>query len=223
MTHLADMPFHMPAVPVNYFDAVVVVWLISGLVIGRKRGMSQELLPMAQWLAIAVLAGLYYHPVALLLRQYARFEPLLSNLFAYVLIGFGIHLLYLWIKDAVGEKLVGSDIFGRKEYYLGMVAGTVRFACMLIVFCALMNARIVTQAELARTEKMQEDNFSDIRLPTFGTIQQAVLFHSFTGNLVEDRARPLLIATTAPPQPKGESIAQRDERLINDVLTGGKR
>lgn len=214
----------MPAGTFDYFDGVALVWLIIGLLRGRKQGMSQELLPTFQWIGIVVLGGLFYRPLALFIRQYAPFDPLWANIFAYILIGFGVHLVYLWVKRAVGEKLVGSDLFGRSEYYLGMLAGVIRFACILIAFCALMNSRIVTQAELARTEKLQADNLSDIRLPTFGTVQQDVLFKSFTGHLVMDNLQPVLIASTTPtPKKKSDTIAQRNEHLIDEVLTGGKK
>src|SRR6202012_4952568 len=113
-----------------------------------------------------------------IIKQYAQFEPLWSNIVAYVFIGFGVHLVYLWTKHLIQQKLVGSDLFGRAEYYFGMVAGMIAFACMLIVACALMNSRIYTKAELASTEKAQSDAFSDIRFPTFGSIQQEVLFQS---------------------------------------------
>lgn len=198
---LAVLPYHLPALSFDYFDFIAAVWLIIGLFLGRKRGMSQELLPLIQWIAIVVVAGIFYKPFGLLIHQYAQFEMLWSNVLAYILIGFGIHLFYLWIKSVLGEKLVGSDLFGRSEYYLGMAAGIIRFACMLIALCALMNARIISAAERAQTEKMQAQAFSDIRFPTYGSVQQAVLFQSFTGRLVEDNLSPILIVSTAPSPP----------------------
>ena len=47
-----------------------------------------------------------------------------------------------------GEKLVTNAVFGNLEYYLGMVAGVVRFACILLFGLALLNAPIVTDKEL---------------------------------------------------------------------------
>src|ERR1700677_2740900 len=102
---------------VDYVDFIVVVWLIIGLLYGRKRGMTQELLPAIQWVAIVVVAGLFYRSLSVLIRDYARFEPLWSNISAYVLIAFGIHLVYLWMKHMFHQKLIGSDMFGRAEYY----------------------------------------------------------------------------------------------------------
>jgi len=206
----------------NYVDLIVAVWLIIGLLRGRKRGMTQELLPTLQWVAIVVVAGLFYKPFAVVIKQYAQFEQLWSNILAYLLIAFGVHLVYLWVKHVIHEKLIGSDIFGRAEYYLGMVAGVIQFACMVIVACALMNSRVYTRAELAKTEKIQSDAFSDIRFPTYGTIQQAVLFQSFSGTLVETNLHSLLIASSTP-RPKGETLAHRREQMIDDIIGGGRK
>jgi uncharacterized membrane protein required for colicin V production len=209
---------------VNYVDLIVVVWLIIGLLYGRKRGMTQELLPTIQWVAIVVVAGFFYPPLALIIRQYARFEPLWANIFAYVSIAFAIHLVYLWLKHLINQKLIGTDMFGRMEYYLGMIAGVIRFGCMVIMACALMNSRIITKAELAKTEKLQSDAFSDIRFPTYGSIQQAVLFESCTGNLIETNLSSVLIATALPkPAGKSVSLKQQQEQLINDILDPKKK
>jgi len=205
----------------DYFDIIAVVWLIIGMFRGRKRGMSQELLPTLQWLAIVALAGLFYRPFSAVILQNTGnvFDLLWSNIIAYVLIAAAVHLLFIAIKHWVGEKLVGSDFFGRAEYYLGMLSGLIRFACMLVVLCALMNSRVVSKAEMERTEKMQKQNFEDIRFPTYGSIQQAVLFQSFSGNLIEKNLHSVLIASTTPvDRPKGETIASKREATINAIL-----
>lgn len=218
---MAALPLHLPALAFDYFDVIAAVWLIIGIFRGRKRGMSQEMLPLIQWLAIIVVAGLFYQPFGVLIHQTAQFERLWSNVLAYILIGFGIHLLYLWMKSLVGEKLVGSDLFGRSEYYLGMASGMIRFTCMLVALCALLNARIVSAAERAQTEKMQAQAFSDIRFPTYGSVQQEVLFQSFTGQLIETNLRPLLIVSTAPAkEQKHEIMGQRD---LDSILGPAKK
>jgi uncharacterized membrane protein required for colicin V production len=211
-------------VNVNYVDLIVVVWLIVGLFYGRKRGMTQEILPTIQWVAIVVVAGIFYRPLALPIRQYAHFDSLWSNILAYGLIAFGVHLVYLWIKHLINQKLIGTDMFGRMEYYFGMAAGVIHFGCMLIMVCALMNARIITQAELAKTEKAQSDAFSDIRFPTYGSIQQAVLFQSLSGTLIETNLSVVLIASTAPPPPsKGITLKAQQEQMINEILDARKK
>jgi uncharacterized membrane protein required for colicin V production len=207
----------------NYFDVFVVVWLLIGVLRGRKRGLSQELLPTVQWLGIVVAGGLLYAAISPYVHQYTQFSILSSNIFAYVLIALGVHLIYLWFKQMLAAKLVEKDPFGRAEFYLGMMAGVVRFGCMILVALALMHARLITDTELAQTEKFQEAWFSDIRFPTYGEFQRDVLYKSFTGRLVETNLNPILIVSVngpAPkPQKKGESIAQKKNQEIDDILS----
>jgi len=182
--------------------------------------MSQELLPMLQWIGIVVAGGLLYWHFSALVRQYTQSSVLWSSIVAYLLIALGVHLIYLWLKQLFAEKMVEKDPFGGAEFYLGMMAGIVRFACMVLVVMALMNSHVESQAELAKTEKFQKDNFSDIRFPTYGEIQQDVLFKSFSGYLVESNLKPILIApinTPGPPQ-KRESIAQKKNEDLDAIL-----
>lgn len=211
----------------NYFDIIAIVWLLVGMWRGRKRGLSQELLPTLQWIGIVVVCGLFYWPLSQFLKPYIQFSILWCNITAYFLIAVGIHVIYLWFKQMLAAKLVEKDAFGQAEYYLGMVAGVVRFACMLLVLLALMNSRVATAAELAETKKFQERWFSDISFPTYGEFQQDVLLKSFTGTLVEATLKPILIASVnsssggAPPGAKPgkqDSIAQKKNQEIDDIL-----
>jgi uncharacterized membrane protein required for colicin V production len=205
----------------SYFDIVVGVWLVVGLIRGRKQGMSQELLPMLKWLAVVGLAGSFYRPVSAFLRQSipGAFDLLWANLSGWLLIALAVSLVFTWLKKAAGEKLLGSDMFGSAEYYLGMLGGMVRFACMIVAVMALMNSRIVTREELAKEEAEQKKNLEDIRLPTFGTLQQAVLFQSFTGRFVKDNLSSVLIASVTPDQNrKGETPGQKTGDIINQVI-----
>lgn len=225
MILVAALPPVLARARFNYFDFIVVVWLIIGLFRGRKRGMSQELLPLLQWVGIVAACGLLYPPFTPLVRQYTLFGLLWSRVTAYLLIAFGVHLIYLWFKQMLATKLVEKDPFGRGEFYLGMMAGVIRFGCMLIVGMALMNSRVATAAELAQNEKFQAANFSDIRFPTYGEVQHDVLIDSFTGNLVESRLNTVLIASvTGSTATKNQTIAQKRNQTIDDILARpGKR
>ncbi|HWD18881.1 MAG TPA: CvpA family protein [Verrucomicrobiae bacterium] len=209
----------------NYFDIFVVLWLIVGVILGRKHGMSQEILPMLQWIGIMVAAAFFYRPLAAVFRQNTSLDMLWCVIFSYVLIGLGVHFVFLWIKKAVGEKLVGSDLFGRAEFYLGMAGGAVRFACMLVCLLALMNARIISKEELARTAKVQNQNFEGVSFPTYGSIQQAVLFESFSGHAAKENLKPLLIASVTPeaPRPKTDTMAKKQEQQLNEILGAPKK
>jgi len=201
----------------DYFDIATICWLIIGLLWGRKRGISQELLPLLQWIAIVLAAGLLYEPFGLLIRQNTFFTPLWSNVTAYVLIAGGVHLIYFAAKLSLGAKLVGMNLFGRSEFYLGMVAGGARFACILLAGMALMNSRIATESELANTEKFQKENFSDIRFPTYGGFQQDVLIKSYSGKLVRSKLKSVLIATEAPTGTNSGTNTLKNSKMIASI------
>jgi hypothetical protein len=117
---------------------------------------------------------------------------------ASLLLAGGVHLIYFSCKPMFAPKLAEKNLFGRGEYYLGMTAGAIRFACMLLALMALMNSRVETPEELAKDEQFQKDNFSDIRFPTYGQLQQDVLFRSYSGNFVRSKLKPVVIAPVIP-------------------------
>jgi hypothetical protein len=89
-----------------------------------------------------------------------------------LLVAGGIFGLFLALKRYVGRKLFGSDVFGAAEYYLGMVAGAVRFFLILIFALALFNAPQISDAELAKRIAAQNDSLGAIYFPPFGSIQR---------------------------------------------------
>jgi uncharacterized membrane protein required for colicin V production len=211
----APAPVTSSFTAMSYVDIIVMVWLLVGLLCGRRRGMTQEVLPTIQWVLIAALAGLFYAPFGGLIAQVTSgaFTHLWANVTAYVIIAFVIHLFFVWIKQGLDEKLTGSDYFGRSEYYLGMAAGLVRFACMFIVLVAIMHSYVYTQAELAETEKMQKKNFEDIRFPTYGSIQHAVLSESVSGRWISGTLSCVMITTAPSAKPTPPTIGQKESSL----------
>ena len=115
--------------PVNAFDLILLAVLTLGVLRGRKHGMSEELMQLVKWLLIVVACAMVYMPIGQWLANSCPFSLLSSFMFAYA----GAALLILGIfglcKHYLGGKLIGSDVFGRSEYYLGMGSGLLRFAC----------------------------------------------------------------------------------------------
>ena len=56
--------------PINLFDAVLIIVLGIGLYEGRKHGMSEELLRLLKWLAIVFGCAVIYEPVGRMLGQF---------------------------------------------------------------------------------------------------------------------------------------------------------
>lgn len=208
----------------NWFDLVALAMVGVGVFIGRKRGMSSELLDMIQWLLIIFLAAMASDPLGRMLSDISGFKPLTTFVMAYLLTAGVIKIIFVLVKRMAGEKLVGSDVFGNFEYYLGMAAGAVRFACITVFALALLNAKPVTDAELAAQVKYQNDNLGSVYFPPFGSIQRSVFKESFVGKLAKDHLSAQLI-NVDPAAGSGaarENIGQSRMREVDNVLSPKK-
>jgi uncharacterized membrane protein required for colicin V production len=187
--------------PFNLFDVVVLLVLAAGLLAGRKHGMSEELLSLLKWLAIVFVCGTLYPVGADLIGQFTRmFSKLTCYLIAYIGGALIIYLVFVWLKRGFGGKLLGSDIFGRSEYYLGMGAGLVRFSCILIAGLAILNSRYFNPTEVRAMEKFQDDVYGSNFFPTLHSLQSTVFDRSLTGPFIKQYLGNLLIEPTAPQQ-----------------------
>src|SRR6266496_3518521 len=131
--------------PFNWFDIAILLLLAFGVQRGRKHGMSEEIILVIKWLAIVIVGGLGYAVVGDVITDNSVFTRLSAYLIAYAAITLGITVAFLVIKKLANGKLVGSDVFGGGEYYLGMMAGLVRYSCILVFGLALLNAPLYTQ------------------------------------------------------------------------------
>jgi uncharacterized membrane protein required for colicin V production len=205
---------------INWVDFLVLLIVCVGVIRGRKRGMSEELLDVMKWLLIVVVAGYIYQPIGELVANMSVFSALFCYVSAYLLTVVGFIAFFAFLKPSLGDKLVGSDVFGASEYYLGMAAGALRYTCIIFVLLALLNARYYSPEEIAQENAYQEANFGSIRFPTLTTLHAAVLDNSMTGMLAREYASAFLIRSTAPEEkPMGQhNIVRTRERTINDIL-----
>jgi hypothetical protein len=118
-----------------------------------------------------------------------------------------VMLVFAGIKRLMGGKLVGSDIFGRSEYYLGMGAGLVRFSCMLLAALALLNARYFSPLEVRAMEKFQDDVYGSNFFPTLHSLQASVFDKSLSGPWIKANLGFLLIK---PTEPEKRDLHQKD-------------
>jgi hypothetical protein len=135
------------------------------------------------------------------------FSRLTSYLIAYVAGALAIFFLFLGIKRVLSGKLVGSDIFGRSEYYLGMGSGVVRFSCMLLAALALLNARYFSPTEVRAMEKFQDDVYGSNFFPTLHSVQTTVFDRSLTGPWIKENLGFLLIK---PTEPENKTMHQKE-------------
>ena len=186
--------------PFNFFDLLLLLVLVAGLLRGRKHGLSLELLRLLKWLTLLLVCAFVYGPAGAMVAQSGRFDLLSGYLLAYLGTALTVFVLFALIQSRVGPKLIGSDVFGRGEYYLGMGSGMVRFACMLLVGLALLNARAFNPAELKAMDKFQQDNYGSNVFPGLHNVQVAVFDNSLAGSFIKQDLGFLLIASTEPNQ-----------------------
>jgi uncharacterized membrane protein required for colicin V production len=212
----------MDSLSLSWVDFAVVLLLGLGLWRGRKRGMSEELLDIIKWVLIVLVAGFLYEPGGQLLAQVTSVFSLRScYVTVYMAIALFIVLLVSLMRKNIGSKLVGSDVFGAAEYYLGMVAGIFRYACIILVGMAFLNARYYSPEELRAGAKYQQDNFGSSFFVTLPDLQQEVFKRSYSGRFTQEYLNAVLIRPTAGDGKEigGEdSIGHRREKSVYDIL-----
>jgi hypothetical protein len=106
-------------------------------------------------------------------------------------------------------RVAENNLFGSAEYYLGMLSGMIRFACMLLAVLALLNAPFFTAADIKKHDAYVKrwyggGLYSGNYFPSLQTVQAQVFTKSFTGPYIKDYLGPLLIETAPPPAAKPE-------------------
>jgi len=208
---------------VGWVDVVVVLLLFWGVMRGRKRGMSEELLDIIKWSLIVVIASAIYAPLGQFLSQLSLLSLFTCYVGVYALVVVVAMLVFSAIRHNGGNKLVGSDTFGSAEYYLGMMAGGFRYLCIVLVGMAFLNARYYTPAEIQAKWKYQQDNFGSGFFLTVPDLQKDVFVESLSGRLAHEYLKVALIRPTPPTgkAPRVEDTPGRRregkfEAIIND-------
>src|SRR3989442_15463098 len=113
------MHLSLDKLPINGFDLVLLVVLITGIARGRKLGMSGELLSLLKWLAILFGCALAYQPIGETFAQTTGiFSMLSAYIIAYIVAALLVLLIFALLKRNLDGRLLGSNVFGRAEYYL---------------------------------------------------------------------------------------------------------
>lgn len=182
--------------PFGWFDLIILAALGLGLQRGRKHGMSEELMPLLKWIAVIVVGGLGYSVIGDMISDNSVFTKLSAYMMAYTVIALFITVSFIAIKKMANGKLVGSDVFGSGEYYLGMVAGVLRYGCMVIFAMAFLNAPLYTKSQIDADLAYQNDVYGSDYFPKLYTVQSAVFDKSLLGSEVHNQLGFLLIKST---------------------------
>jgi len=218
MIAVATQSFDLDHLPFGWFDAVLVAVLGFGLFRGRKNGMTKEFLPMLHWLATVLVCGLAYEMAGQLIVNLSGWTVLSCYLLGYFSLMFLVYLVFHTLKKIIQPRLTGSNFFGSGEYYLGMVSGMIRYACMLFVALALLNAPYYTAAQIKK-EKDDAHEVYGAGMKDFGggfflafhpsQIQEAVFQKAFTGKYIKQYAGVMLINTESAAAEKSSLVPQK--------------
>jgi uncharacterized membrane protein required for colicin V production len=195
----------------NWFDVALVLVLAFGFWRGRKRGMTKELLPTLQWITILLGAAFGHIFVADWLSQEGLVKYCFGNAFkertaalmsGYLLIALAAFIVFATLRQKLNAKLEGSNFFGGNEYYWGVVAGLVRYVCMVLVALALLNAPFFTAADIAAKKAYNNrwygggmKEFSGDFIPSVDEVQVSVFKESLIGPFIKEKLSILLINT----------------------------
>jgi len=198
----------------NWFDVVLVIVLGIGFWRGRKRGMTKELLPTLQWLAILLGAGFGHIYLADWFQQQGLVRQVFGNKFnertaalvcAYVAIALGVFVVFVALRRKLTPKLEGSSFFGGNEYYWGIPAGMTRLLCIMLVGLALLNAPYYSSAQIAQAKAYNNrwyggglKDYNGDFIPRMDEVQDTIFKQSLVGPMIKDYLSALLINTTGP-------------------------
>jgi uncharacterized membrane protein required for colicin V production len=188
--------------PFGWFDAVLAAVLVFGFFRGRKNGMTKEVLPMLQWVALVLVCGLGYEMAGQFFFNVAKLDRMWADICGYLSLGGLVYLLFIFLQNKLVPKLTGSNIFGSAEYYLGTISGVIRFTCILFFALALLNAPFYTATDVAAKKAYNarwfgggQSGFSGNYFPTVEGIQEGVFQTSFTGPYIHQYLGVLLVNT----------------------------
>jgi len=195
----------------NWFDVAVVGILIFGYWRGRKRGMTKEFLPTLQWLLILLLGGFGHVFLADWLQQTGVIKSVFGNHFndrtaalmsSYLLIAFVIFAVFAGLRRKYDPQLECSNVFGGNEYYWGVVAGLLRYACLMLVALALLNAPLYSAEDIAKQKAYNNrwyggglKDYNGDFIPTVYEVQDSIFKQSLLGPFIKGNLSVLLINT----------------------------
>ena len=201
---------NLQALYVSWVDLLVAIVLLWGIRCGRKRGMSEEILSLGQWLVILVVAAFGYPLMGGMLAQTGLVGLLWANLICYLGLAVLVKLAFSGLRKSVGEKLLQSEVFGGGEYYLGMMAGGVRYVCIVLVCFSLLHAREFTRQDRASSVAWQKEHLGSELFPTMVDLQDEVFTRSWAGQVASDYLSVVLIRPASKNQ-----ASIRDHRRVN--------
>lgn len=200
----------MDMIQASWVDLVILGLLGFGMVRGRTRGMSQEVLDLLKWLFAVLLSIYLYKPIGGLLAEHTPLTFLHGYLITYTLIILTVYLIFSKLKTAYSERIVEKDAFGDGEYYLGIFSGLLRYCCVILILMNFLHARHYFPYEAnARVESQMKD-FGMVFFTVPG-LQKEVFQQSVFGRFTSNTLIPFMVEPT-PAQDKDIDRYRRSVR-----------
>jgi hypothetical protein len=115
-----------------------------------------------------------------------------------------VFTIYSFLAKYFREKVSGSNTFGSGEYYLGIISGMIRYACITIFFLALLNAPYYSQGELAAQKAYNNrwfgggmKDYSGEFFPSVAEVQQSIFVNSLIGPAIHNNLSTLLVESAS--------------------------
>lgn len=196
----------------NWFDVAILLVLGFGFWRGRKNGISKEILPLFYWLVTVVAAGLGYPFLGDLLIKEGINKTIFGStgwkettsayITSYLIIVVVIRLAYTFVKKHLKKRVEEGELFRASEYYLGMMAGVLRYACIIIFFLAFISAPYYSAKDI-EAEKIYNNRwyggglqgYSGDFIPSMSEFQILVFKDSLFGPAIKRGINVLLINT----------------------------
>lgn len=220
MIAVAVQNLEMDNLPVNWFDGLVVGLLVFGLFRGRKHGMSNEFLPLMQWLTLVLVAGFCYPFAAQFVTSAVGMGKTVGDVLSYLLLAVVVWVVFMGLKRLFASRQTENNFFGSGEYYLGMLSGMVRFSCMLLAGLALLNAPYYSEADIQAHNAYVKrwyggGMYSGNYFPDLQTVQQSVFKTSFSGHFIKDCLGQILVQSAAPSADVSAKAAAKPAPVVN--------
>lgn len=202
----------------NWFDVALALVVAFGFWRGRKNGMTKEIVPVSQWLAMVIAGAAGYKALGRLLVDWGCIKAVFGKsvteetaafVASYLLIAAAVFTVFSIVKHKLKHRLEGSSFFGSSEYYFGMVSGVLRYLCMVVFALALLNAPYYSQADVMASKAYSNRwfggglaGYSGDFFPTLSELQTSVFRESLAGPFLKDNLSVLLVKTgsaAAPP------------------------
>lgn len=206
----------------NWFDVALLLLVVFSLWRGRSRGMTKELFPALQWVAILLAAAFGHGVLGGILEHQGVIRQIFGNRFdqhtaalvtSYLLIAALVFSVFATLQRKLEPRLEGSNFFGGNEYYWGMPVGVTRYLSMVLVALALLNAPFYSSGERAaiRQDKLNtfaagghvkgmESDTGDF-IPSIYEVQDNIFRGSLSGSLIKQYL-PMLLINSVPMSPR---------------------